>query len=266
MEKVRICPSLKEKEVRRQTAFPDTLCGVVVATGCNIIRRRVASIGGSVFNSPAGRMEVQPKDDGAVSQMPVWYERLGVKPGCVWKWTPWFWVWGRGGTVREVREARQRLAWYCHSGRSASLWWWWWWWWYLYLASDLDIIRGSRSCCADKCTWTENTVDGVWTWGKAGCLWCQNRIIFFLVCTKTDESFSTQPYLLGQHLLCQQIIWRLCRYCRWKWITRSTEGWKKKSPAYKHSQNLHLEKHEMCFVIKLKTMLSSWKTGFTHHP
>ncbi len=70
MEKVRIFPSLKEKEARRQTAFPDTLCGVVVATGCNIIRRRVASIGGSVFNSPAGRMEVRPNEDGAVSRMP----------------------------------------------------------------------------------------------------------------------------------------------------------------------------------------------------
>lgn len=64
---VRIFPPLKGREARRQTAFPDTLCGVVVATGCNIIRRHVASIGGSVFDSTAGRMEVQPNEDGAVN-------------------------------------------------------------------------------------------------------------------------------------------------------------------------------------------------------
>lgn len=34
-----------------QTAFPDRLCGVSVATGCNIIRRRAASVGASVFSS-----------------------------------------------------------------------------------------------------------------------------------------------------------------------------------------------------------------------
>ena len=70
MEKVRIFPSLKEKEARRQTAFPDTLCGVVVATGCNIIRRHVASIESSVFSSPAGGMEVQPDEDGADNWIP----------------------------------------------------------------------------------------------------------------------------------------------------------------------------------------------------
>lgn len=70
MERVRILPSVKERVAQRQTAFPDTLCGVVVATGCNFIRRRVASIGGSVFTSPAGRMEDQPNEDGAVSRMP----------------------------------------------------------------------------------------------------------------------------------------------------------------------------------------------------
>lgn len=194
MEKVRIFPSLKEKEARRRTAFPDTLCGVVLATGCNIIRRRVASIGGSVFNSPAGRMEVQPNKDGAVSLLPFWHECPGVKPGCVWKWTPWFWVWGRGGTVREVREARLCLVCCCHSGRSASLWW-------RVLVSGFrsGYCSSNHSCRAEK-TWMWNTKDDMWTWGKAGCLWCQNGIISSLVCANVDESFSTLSCLLGQHL------------------------------------------------------------------
>ena len=127
------------------TAFPDTLCGVVVATGCNIIRWHVASIGGSVFNSPAGGMDVQPNEDGAVNRMPFWYECLGVEPGCVWKWTPWFWVWGRGGTVREVRKARQLFVWCCHSGRSTSLWW------HVFVSGlRCGCCWGNHSCCSNR--------------------------------------------------------------------------------------------------------------------
>lgn len=133
-------------------------------------------------------MEVQPNEDGTVHRMPFWHECLDVKPGCDWKWTPWFWVWGRGSTVREVREARQRLVWRCHSGRSAS---------YggmcLYLGSDLDIVQAITPAVLIK------NVD-MWTWSKTGCLWCQNGVIISLVCTNKDESFSTPSCLLGQHL------------------------------------------------------------------
>lgn len=103
---------MKEKQAQRQTAFPDTLCDVVVATGCSIIRRCVASIGGSVFNSP-GSMDVQPNEDEAVAWLPFWYVK---------KWTPWLLVWGRGGSVKEVRGSRQRLLPHCLSGHCASIW------------------------------------------------------------------------------------------------------------------------------------------------
>lgn len=206
MQKVRIFPSLKKKEARRQTAFPDTLCGVVVATGCNIIRRRVASIGDSVFSSPAGRMEVRPNEDGAVSRMPFWYECLGAKPGCVWRWTPWFWVWGRGDTVREVREARQRLVWRCHSGRSASFWW-------RALVSGLRSGYGSSSRasknygCKIRMIWGREVkqlcVMSKWDHYFLG-LYKYGWVIF-----NTIVSAGTAP-------LCQQIIWRLCWCCRWK--------------------------------------------------
>lgn len=75
------CPSIWDK-VWQQSAFPDTLCGVVVATGFNIIRRRVVSIGGSVFNShrrqhwrtsrSVGRWSGGQSDGGAMWTPPHW--------------------------------------------------------------------------------------------------------------------------------------------------------------------------------------------------
>lgn len=144
MEKVMICLSLKETEAQSQTAFPDTVRGVVVATGCNIIRRRVASIGGLVFSSPASSMEVRQNDDGAVSWNLVSYEPLDMKLSHIRKWATWFWVWGRGGTVREVRETRQQLVWHCHSGRSAC---------FLMAAESWKIFWNNSIHCADEYTW-----------------------------------------------------------------------------------------------------------------
>lgn len=265
MEKLRIFPSLKGREAQRQTAFPDTLCGVVVATGCNIIRRRVASIGGSVFNSPAGGMEVQPNEDGAVNRMPFWYEWLSIKPGCVWKWTPWFWVWGRGGTVREVRGARQCLVWRCHSGRSASLWW-------RVLVSELrsgfclsthprraNKNRGFkilRMICG--CEVKQAVCDG------------QNGIIISTVSTNTDESFSPLSCLPGQHLCVNKSYGDYVDAVGGNLVLMISvflfKGlqvplWvKKKSPTCRCDgafSNSRLEKHKKRFVIKLKTMLSS---------
>lgn len=120
MEKVRIFPFSEKEGGGAADSIPGHIVWRCHGNRVHIIQRRAVWIGGSVFNSPSGRM-VRLNEDGAVSRTPFWYECLFFKSGCVWKWAPWFWVWGREGTVREVRKARQRLVWRCHSDRCASL-------------------------------------------------------------------------------------------------------------------------------------------------
>lgn len=200
MEKVRIFPFSKKEGGGAADSIPGHIVWRCHGNRVHIIRRRVVWIGGSVFNSPSGRM-VQLKEDGAVSRTPLWYECLFIKPGCIWKWAPWFWVWGREGTVREVRKARQRLVWRCHSDRCASL---------RPLCACIWAHIWILCLCANEIQWMGNTEDGVWMWGNAGCTWCHSGIIISLVCAKMDESLPTQPCLLGQYLWVNKSCWDDC--------------------------------------------------------
>lgn len=115
-------------------------------------------------------------------------------------------------------------------------------------------------------------VDVRWSWlsDVLTLIW-KNGIINILICTKTDESFSTQPCLLGQHLYVNKSYGDYVDSVTGNLVLVISmfllEGlhaslWAEKSPTCRHDETCSKPtfwKTEKCFVIKLKPMLSSWE-------